>query len=59
LHKDPYREDAHRLIMKTFAAQGKRAQVKEQFEMLQELLKKELGVAPAPETRKTFQELSQ
>jgi DNA-binding SARP family transcriptional activator len=43
--------------MKTFAAQGKSAKVKEQFETLQELLKKELGVAPAPETRKTFQEL--
>ncbi|MGI8884277.1 MAG: BTAD domain-containing putative transcriptional regulator [Pyrinomonadaceae bacterium] len=57
LQKDPFREDAHRLIMKIFAAQGKRAQVKEQFETLQELLKKELGVAPAPETRKTFQEL--
>ncbi|HEX8287662.1 MAG TPA: BTAD domain-containing putative transcriptional regulator [Pyrinomonadaceae bacterium] len=57
LQKDPFREDAHRLIMKIFAAQGKRAKVKEQFETLQELLKKELGVAPAPETRKTFQEL--
>ena len=57
LHKDPYREDAHRLIMKTFAAQGKSAKVKEQYETLQTLLKNELGVAPAPETRKTFQEL--
>ena len=57
LQADPYREDAHRLIMKVFAAQGKRAKVKEQFENLQETLKKELGVAPAPETRKTFQEL--
>lgn len=57
LQKDPFREDAHRLIMKIFAAQGKRSKVKEQFETLQELLKKELGVAPAPETRKTFQEL--
>ncbi|MCU1288770.1 MAG: hypothetical protein JWN60_999 [Acidobacteria bacterium] len=57
LQKDPFREDAHRLIMKIFAAQGKRAKVKEQFETLQELLKKELGVAPAPETQKTFQEL--
>jgi DNA-binding SARP family transcriptional activator len=59
LRKDPYREDAHRLIMKTFAAQGKRAKVKEQFETLQELLKKELGVTPAPETRRIFQELTQ
>jgi ATP/maltotriose-dependent transcriptional regulator MalT/DNA-binding SARP family transcriptional activator len=59
LRKDPYREDAHRLIMKIFAAQGKRAKVKEQFEILEELLKKELGVTPAPETRRVFQELIQ
>ena len=57
LREDPFREDMHRLIMKTFAAQGKPAKIKEQFEDLQNLLKKELGVAPAPETRRTFQEL--
>jgi LuxR family maltose regulon positive regulatory protein len=58
LKNDPFREDAHRLIMKVFAAQGKRSSVVEQFETLQNLLKKELGVAPAPETRKIFQELT-
>lgn len=57
LQIDPFREDAHRLIMKVFAAQGKRAKVKEQFETLQDYLKKELGVTPAPETRRVFQEL--
>jgi DNA-binding SARP family transcriptional activator len=57
LQIDPFREDVHRLMMKIFAAQGKPAKVKEQFEGLQELMKKELGVAPAAETRKTFQEL--
>ena len=57
LQIDPYREDVHRLIMKIYAAQGKTAKVKEQFETLQELLKKELGVLPAAETRKIFQEL--
>ncbi|MGI8638597.1 MAG: tetratricopeptide repeat protein [Pyrinomonadaceae bacterium] len=57
LQTDPFREDVHRLVMKVFAAQGKPAAVKEQFENLQELLKKELGVTPAPETRRTFQEL--
>jgi LuxR family transcriptional regulator, maltose regulon positive regulatory protein len=58
LQNDPYREDAHRLIMKTYAAQGKRSSVVEQFEALQTLLKKELGVQPAPETRKIYQELT-
>ncbi len=57
LTADPFREDMQRLLMKTLAAQGKRAAVKEQFETLQKLLKDELGVAPAPETRKVFQEL--
>jgi DNA-binding SARP family transcriptional activator len=58
LKSDPFREDAHRLIMKVYAAQGKRSSVVEQFETLQKLLKSELGVAPAPETRKIFQELT-
>jgi ATP/maltotriose-dependent transcriptional regulator MalT/two-component SAPR family response regulator len=58
LQNDPFREDAHRLIMKVYAAQGKRSSVVEQFETLQTLLKTELGVTPAPETRKIFQELT-
>ena len=58
LQNDPYREDAHRLMMKIYAAQGKRASVFEHFETLQSLLKRELGIAPAPETCKVFQELT-
>jgi ATP/maltotriose-dependent transcriptional regulator MalT/DNA-binding SARP family transcriptional activator len=57
LQKDPFREDAHRLIMKIYAAQGKRSSLIEQFENLQTILKKELGVAPAPETQRVYQEL--
>jgi LuxR family maltose regulon positive regulatory protein len=57
LHEDPYREDMHRLVMKVFSAQSKPAAVKEQYETLQNLLKKELGVEPAPETKRVFQEL--
>lgn len=57
LRQDPFREDMHRLLMKVLAAQSKPAAVKEHFENLQQLLKKELGVAPAPETRRTYQEL--
>jgi LuxR family transcriptional regulator, maltose regulon positive regulatory protein len=58
LKTDPFREDAHRLLMKVYAAQGKRASVIEQFESLQTLLKKELGVEPAPETRQVYRELT-
>lgn len=57
LREDPYREDMHRLVMKALAAQSKPAAVKEQFESLKTLLKTELGVEPAPETRRVYQEL--
>lgn len=57
LNDDPYREDIHRLIMKVLAAQGKPAAVKDQFDDLSALLKKDLGIDPATETRRVFQEL--
>ncbi len=57
LQADPFREDVHRLIMKIHHAQGKPAKIKEQFDNLQETLRKELGVAPAAETRRMLQEL--
>lgn len=57
LQDDPFREDVHRLLMRVYAAQGKRAQVKEQFENLQKLLKAELGVEPEAQTKRIFQEL--
>ncbi len=57
LREDPYREDTHRLVMKTLAAQGKPAAVQKQFETLEELLQKELGVEPAHETVQTFHQL--
>jgi DNA-binding SARP family transcriptional activator len=59
LHEDPYREDMHRLMMKVYAAQSKPAYVKEQFDTLQKLLKSDLAVEPAVETRRLFQELMQ
>jgi DNA-binding SARP family transcriptional activator len=57
LKDDPFREDVHRLIMKVFAAQSKPAAVKKQFDDLQILLKKDLGIEPSPETRQLFKEL--
>ncbi|MBA2606385.1 MAG: hypothetical protein H0U96_05900 [Acidobacteria bacterium] len=57
LRDDPFREDIHALIMRVYAAQGKRSAVKEQFEKLQKLLKTELGIEPASETKRVFQEL--
>ena len=57
LRDDPYREDMHVFVMRVYAAQGKRSAVKEQFDKLHKLLKSELGVEPAIETRRIFQEL--
>ena len=54
---DPYREDLHRLVMKVLAAQSKPAAVKKHYEDIQELLKQELGIEPAAQTRKLFKEL--
>jgi ATP/maltotriose-dependent transcriptional regulator MalT/DNA-binding SARP family transcriptional activator len=57
LRDDPYREDVHCMIMRAHAGQGNRHAVKEQYEALRKLLKKELGVEPAAETQKVYREL--
>lgn len=57
LQADPYREDIHFFIMRIYAAQGKRNAAKHQYETLQKLLKDELGVEPAAETKRLYQEL--
>ena len=57
LREDPFREDIHCLVMRAQAAMGNRMAVKEQYEMLRELLQKELGVEPAMQTQKTYREL--
>lgn len=57
LREDPFREDIHLLIMRAFAQAGNRVAVKEQYETLKKLLDDELGVEPAPETKKAVREL--
>ncbi|MBP9663564.1 MAG: hypothetical protein KBD94_03020 [Pyrinomonadaceae bacterium] len=54
---DPYREDLHRLTLRVLAAQGKPAAVKKHYESMEQLLKQDLGIAPAAETRKLFREV--
>ena len=56
LQADPYREDIHFFVMRIYAAQGKRNAAKHQYETLQKLLKDELGVEPAAETKRLYQE---
>ena len=57
LRDDQFREDIHCMLMRAQAAVGNRLAVKEQYETLQELLQKELGVEPAMQTQKAFREL--
>jgi|CXWL01.1.fsa_nt_gi ATP/maltotriose-dependent transcriptional regulator MalT/DNA-binding SARP family transcriptional activator len=54
---DPYREDLHRLTMKVLAAQGKPAAVKKHYEDMKELLKQDLGIEAAEETRRLVNDL--
>lgn len=57
LRSDPFREDVHCMMMRAHAGQGNRVAVKEQYESLRRLLRKELGVEPAAETQRMYREL--
>jgi LuxR family transcriptional regulator, maltose regulon positive regulatory protein len=57
LREDPFREDVHCHLMRAHAAQGNRVAVREQFETLRKILRKELGVEPAAETQRVYKEL--
>lgn len=57
LSADPFREDIHRLLMKTLAAQGKPAAVKKHFDAMAATMKKDLGIDPSAETKRMFREL--
>jgi ATP/maltotriose-dependent transcriptional regulator MalT/DNA-binding SARP family transcriptional activator len=54
---DPYREDLHRLVMKVLAAQSKPSAVKKHYDSMKAVLKDELGIDPAPETKRLLAEL--
>lgn len=47
---DPWNEAAHRRLMRLYAACGQRAAALRQFDVCRDLLHKELGVRPDPET---------
>ncbi len=47
---DPWREEAHRLMMRLLARSGQRSAALAQYEACRRLLRKELGVEPTDET---------
>lgn len=52
--KDPFAETAHSLLMSAYAQQGNRVAVKNQYQRLQGVLKKELGLEPSPEMSRLY-----
>jgi DNA-binding SARP family transcriptional activator len=58
LIEDPCNEAAHRLIMLAYAAMGSRAEVARQFEKCTRVLKKELNVEPAQQTKALYEMLT-
>ena len=57
LRLDPLREAAHRISMRSYAAQGRQASALKQFETCREILRRELDVAPEPETVALYREI--
>jgi DNA-binding SARP family transcriptional activator len=57
LQVDRCDEEAHRQLIRAYAAQGRRSEALRQFQQCQRVLSKELGIEPVPETQKLFQML--
>lgn len=56
---DPYREEAHRLILRALASAGDRAGAAAHYRRLIATLQTELGVAPSTETKAVYASLTQ
>ncbi|HEX2172053.1 MAG TPA: AAA family ATPase [Dehalococcoidia bacterium] len=55
--QDPLREDGHRLLMEAHDRAGNRAAALRQFEQVRQILRDEVGVEPAPETRALLEQI--
>ncbi|MDQ4078198.1 MAG: tetratricopeptide repeat protein [Chloroflexota bacterium] len=58
LQTDPALEEAHRLAMRVYAAQGNHAEVARQFERCRDALQGELAVRPSAQTVKLYKRLT-
>lgn len=52
LRRDPLREEAHLELIRLHTAGGQRSQALRQYQRMREILARELGVAPLPETER-------
>lgn len=57
LSLDPLGEAAHRILMRTYAAQGRHASALKQFENCRKILRRELGVEPEPQTIALYRDI--
>ena len=57
LKEDRGDEVAHRHLMQTYAAQGCRSEVRQQYQLCERILREEFGVQPLPETQALFHTL--
>ncbi|HMQ29966.1 MAG TPA: BTAD domain-containing putative transcriptional regulator [Chloroflexaceae bacterium] len=57
LAEEPWREEAHRALMRLLAADGQRAAALHQFEQCRAALQRELGIEPEPETLALLEQL--
>lgn len=57
LELDPWREEAHRQLMRVFAVSGQRSAALAQYETCHRMLAKELGVEPSAETRALYEQI--
>lgn len=54
---DPWREDAHRHLMRLLAASGQRSAALSQYQLLSRTLEREFGLAPSAETVALYEQL--
>lgn len=57
LLRDPYDEEAHRLLIRLYAEGGNRSAALKQFEKCRALIHDEFGVEPEPETARIYNDL--
>jgi DNA-binding SARP family transcriptional activator len=57
LELEPWREEAHRALMRALALSGQRSAALAQYEACREVLREELGVEPAEETRALYERI--
>jgi DNA-binding SARP family transcriptional activator len=54
---DPYREDAHRLIMRCHVREGERAQALRQYQFCADILRAEFDMSPEPATTQLYEQI--